>query len=195
MSGINKYNEKELQELILNNDKLANEAFEFFFDKYSTKLNAYCKIRSNSKEDAEEIFNDTWMKFIEYIKKGNYIESVNAYLHLVARSLIIDKYRKEGRARSMSISIEDEQMQDIKLDYDIEQFIEKEEMLALIQFAAGTLDEKYKDPFMMYWFGELSHKEIAEILHDKPENVKMQCYRAMQKVIKILKPYTKEIKG
>lgn len=196
MADISKYSENELQTLIRNNHRLKEKAFECFFDKYSTEINAYCHFRSKSRSDAEEIFNDVWMKFLDYVSQGFTIQSVKSYLYLTARSLIIDRYRKENGARKIQIEYKNEDELELPENaFNLEQFLEKEEMMSLIKIAVETLDDKYKDPFMMYWFGGLTHKEIAEITDDKRENVKVICYRAMKKVIKTLKPYLVEIKG
>lgn len=196
MTDISKYSEQELQALIKNNHRLKEKAFEYFFDKYSNELNAYCHFRSKSQSDAEEIFNDTWMKFLKYVSEGYSVQNVKSYLYLSARSLIIDRYRKENAEKKIKIDYKNEDELDFpENSFDLNRFLEKEEMMSLIKIAVETLDDKYKDPFMMYWFGGLTHREIAEITDDNNENVKVICYRAMKKVINLLKPYLEEIKG
>jgi RNA polymerase sigma factor (sigma-70 family) len=196
MKDISKYSEYELQEIIRNNHKHKEKAFEYFFDKYSAELNTYCHFRSSSVSDAEEIFNDTWMKFLDYINKGFTIQNIKSYLYLSARNLIIDSYRKDAALKNVKIDYKDnDEIEKYKNEFDLEKFLEKEEMLSLIKIAVDMLDERYKDPFMMYWFGGLTHREIADITNDNRENIKIICYRAMKKVINILKPYLVEIKG
>lgn len=196
MASIAKYNENELQSLIRDDHKLKEKAFEHFFDKYSTELNAYCHFRCSSQSDAEEIFNDVWMKFLDYVSQGYTVQHVKSYLYLTARSLIIDRYRKENAVKKVKIEYKnDDELEHPENTFNLEQFLEREEMMSLVKIAVETLDDKYKDPFTMYWFGGLTHKDIAEITNDKRENVKVMCYRAMKKVIKTLKPYLVEIKG
>lgn len=187
MADISKYNEQELQSIIRENHRLKEKAFEYFFDKYSTELNAYCHFRSKSRSDAEEIFNDTWMKFLEYVSLGYVVQNVKSYLYLTARNLIIDRFRKDNSVKKVKIEFKDtEEIEKYENNFDLEKFLEKEEMMSLVKIAVDTLEERYKDPFMMYWFGGFTHREIAEITDDKRDNVKIICYRAMKKVIKIL---------
>lgn len=196
MPDISKYNENELQSFIRNDDAYSGNAFEYFFDKYSPKLNSYCRFRCKSIEDAEEIFTDVWMKFLEYVRSGKQIVAISPYLHLVAKNLIIDKYRKDNANKTTKMTFNEDLIIDNNhISFNLDEFMEKEEMITLIKLASDTLEEKYRDPFIMFWFGGLSHNEISEIINESRDNTKIICYRAMQKVIKFLQPYIHEFKS
>ena len=55
------------------------------------------------------------------------------------------------------------------------------------------MDDIYRESFAMYWFGNLSQKEIADILNVSIPTVKMRCMRAMTELIRTFKPYMSEI--
>jgi DNA-directed RNA polymerase specialized sigma24 family protein len=59
----------------------------------------------------------------------------------------------------------------------------------MVRIAVSSLEEIYREAFVLLWFGGLTHKEIGEIQGVSTANAKMRCHRAMNEVVKILKPY------
>lgn len=69
----------------------------------------------------------------------------------------------------------------------LEKLISEERRRKLYQ-ALGTLDGKKREVLEMQYFGGLSQKEIAAVLHLTPENVRVLAYRAKRE----LKAYMEE---
>lgn len=190
---MNKYTDDKLTRIIADDDKQNALAFEVLYERYATRLNSYCVFKSISSEDAEELFEDVWLKFLENIRKGVKVESVIAYLFTIARTLAIDRYRKENSRKNLKIEYMDATDIDSYLSQlDLYQEIENSNLMEIIRTSLDCLDDIYKETFVLQWFGGLNMKEIAEITGVSVSSVKMRSHRAMQKLTNILKPYINE---
>jgi RNA polymerase sigma-70 factor (ECF subfamily) len=179
-----------LLEDLLKESPRSDYAFDEIFNTYSSRLNAYCLFKSGNRSDAEEIFEDTWLKFLDRIRNGKKVDSILPYLYTIARTLAIDRYRKKKSRRNLEVELFDiSELENFGGDNDILDDLENEELISLVKIAVNSLDDKYKEAFVLNWFGGVSYKEISSILDISHANAKMRCHRAMKEILKILKPY------
>ncbi len=190
MNDISTYRDEELLVLLKEDSPTCDKAFEAIYERYAERLNAYCIFRADSPQDAEEIFEDCWLKLLERTRTGKKLDSILPYLYTIARNLIIDRYRKKNSNKNITLDLMDSESLDKLLNpFDLQKQIENEDLLSIVRAAANCLDDIYKDVFIMHWFGGLKYKEIAEVLDISESSVKMRSNRAMNEIIKILKPY------
>jgi RNA polymerase sigma-70 factor (ECF subfamily) len=135
--------------------------------KYGRTLMSYLCAHVKSRPDAEEIFQDAWMKVIKRIDafKGG---SFKAWLTTIARNSLIDGVRKKRPSVSLNQEIgEDLQMVDTIQDDSARHpasRMEGEEKRRRIADAVAALPEKQKEVFLLRTEQELSFAEIAEML-------------------------------
>lgn len=191
MKEYEKYSDRELTELIKRGRQEGDKAFYTLYNRYSGQLNAYCIFKAGNKADAEEIFQDTWLKFLNSARDGKIIDSVLPYVYTIARNLCIDRFR--SNKSNTFISRDMASLEQLSEVFSLQSQIEKDDLITVITLAVNNLEEKYKETFVMQWFGGMSNNEIAELLGENPGTVKMRGYRAMKELIRILKPYVIEI--
>ncbi len=189
MIELKKYDDQKLLEFLREKNQMRDRAFDVLFNRYSAKVNAFCYFKCTNKSIAEEIFEDTWLRFLDAVQNGKLIENVLSYLYKICINLIIDRIREINSSKSLKIEYTDLNNLDTLVNPD-EYFskMENEELITMIKIAVDNLDEIYRETFVMYWFGGLSQKEIAEVLDISLGSVKMRNHRAMQEVVRILKP-------
>lgn len=56
------------------------------YDEWADAIYRHCFFRVYSKERAEELVQDTFMKTWQYLEKGNEVENLKAFLYKVAKS-------------------------------------------------------------------------------------------------------------
>jgi RNA polymerase sigma-70 factor, ECF subfamily len=192
----NKHNKDQiLIEELLGESPKSDRAFDEIFNKYANQLNAYCIFKAGNKQSAEEIFEDTWLKFLDRVRNGKKLDKILPYLYTIARSLTIDRFRKEQSRKDIELELYDgNDLEQLSNQYDFLTEIENEELITLVKLAVGSLDEKYKEAFVLNWFGGMTHGEISKILEISTGNAKMRCHRAMKEIVKTLKPYYIEAK-
>jgi len=193
MNEFHKYNDEKLLEHLKDGTPSRDLAFDVLFCRYSARLNAYCIFKSDNPLDAEEIFEDTWLKFLDRVQNGKIVTNILPYLYTIARTLIIDKYRKEKSGKTIGIDYKDFNELDALVNpFDFNLKSDNEELLTLVKFAVNNLDDIYRETFVLQWFGGLSQKEIAIITDTSIASVKMRSHRAMNEIIKILRPHLAE---
>lgn len=122
-----------------------------------------------NKEDAEDIFQEIFIKIHQKIHTVKEKEKIESWIFQIARNLIIDYYRKK------------KPMLEIHPDFHaINEEIDKayENIEKGLRILIHQLDDKYKDPLLLYEVEELSLKEISEKLKISVPAVKSRLHRA-----------------
>ncbi len=81
-----------------------NEAFDTLLARHQGRLLSYIMQLTGNRQQAEDIFQETFVKAIMTIRQGGYVESgkFGAWLSRIARNLFIDQFRQERAEPTMS---------------------------------------------------------------------------------------------
>jgi RNA polymerase sigma-70 factor, ECF subfamily len=191
MSDYFQYDDNQLIALMREKHPICNEAFNVVYYRYSERLKSYCHFKSDSKEDAAELFQETWLKFHGAVISGKNNILLPAYLYTIARNLSIDKFRlKKNHLIYYNEELDYGQFAD---SLNLQNNIENKELMSLITLALNQLGEIYKETFILKWFSGLSYPEISQILGETADCIKKRASRAFDELLKILKPVIAEI--
>lgn len=128
--------------------------------------------------EAEDVVQETlirvWNKRDEWQQFG----SVEAYCLIVAKNLAIDHSQKKD-AQTVELTSEMEQTTEASSPYD--RLVDKEQM-NLIHRLVNELPDKQRLIMQLRDMEGKSYKEIAVVLHLTEDQVKVNLYRARQKV-------------
>ena len=185
-----KYSDNELIVLIKEDKPICDNAFYTLFQRYAAKVNAFCKFKINNSSIAEEIFQETWMRFNVAVKNNRNIVNVPAYLISIAKNLCTDYINY--KLANKTISIEEI---DIELEanpFDTYKNAEQNEIIDILNSAINSLDDKYKTAIILKKIDDLSYSEIAEITGETQDCIKKRVVRAMVMIKDLLKPYINE---
>ncbi len=193
MQEYNKYSDKELARIIADNGAYANKAFDTIFEKYSAKLRAFCIFKTPNEVSGDELFQDTWLKYIETVRSGKEIENTYAYLISIAKHTHYNNFRKQNAVKQVKIHYTDElEILNNLIGDDFLSDFENKEIIEIIKHILDSMKESYKEAFIMHWFGGMTYSDIGEELEISADNAKMRCHRAMQELIRIFKLYYAE---
>ncbi|MBP5134271.1 MAG: sigma-70 family RNA polymerase sigma factor, partial [Paludibacteraceae bacterium] len=81
-----------------------NEAFEVLLLRYKNKVFSYIYVIVKNRDLADDFFQETFMRAIMCIKKGQYAESGKfiSWITRIAHNLIFDKFRQEKYQKTYS---------------------------------------------------------------------------------------------
>lgn len=130
------------------------------------------------RAEAEDIVQETMIRVWNKRDEWNELESVEAYCLTVARNLAIDRSEKKD-SQTVELTIEAEQTPDASSPYD--RLVNKER-LKLVHRLVGELPEKQRLIMQLRDVEGKSYKEIAAALRLTEEQVKVNLFRARQKV-------------
>mgnify|MGYP001611970769 CR=1 FL=1 len=157
--------------------KLTEQTYLEAYDKYADAIYRHCFFRVFSKEKAEELAQDTFMKTWEYLADGKEVENLRAFLYRVANNLIIDYSRKKKEERLDSLL---ETSPDMEPAYDGRDNLESDELAREVLSKFKDLRESDRDILTMRFVDELDLREIAEALEITPNNVSVRLNRAVK---------------
>jgi RNA polymerase sigma factor (sigma-70 family) len=140
---------------------------------------------SGSRQEAEDIFQDSLIVLFTKIRSGNFELSsgLHTYLFGVARLLWLEELRKKNKKIS-SETIAYNQLAETGIEADIRE----DSKVKKAQAAVEQLGRKCKQLLELFYFKKMSMKEIAKNLGFSSEKVaKNQKYRCIEKAKEYLK--------
>lgn len=168
----------------LNGEKLqAEPAFAELYSRYSQKIYAYCLRVTGNKEDANDIFQETFFNFFNTSKTNQEVTNVAGLMITIARNLCLNF----NRSKKVNINLEDYNLQVNDTGY------EQKELLDLISNALEVLEFEHKEAFILRQYHGFSYKEIAEITNAPESTIRNRFWRAKERIKDILAPYLDEI--
>jgi RNA polymerase sigma-70 factor (ECF subfamily) len=154
------------------------EMFLKAYDAHGEAIYRHCFFRVFSKERAEELTQETFMRTWEYLAKGEKIrEDIRPLLYRIATNLIIDDSRKRKES-SLDVLLEASDAHEPS--YDGERSMEKQMLWKQLLEEVKTLQEDEREVLVMRYVDDLDPKEIAKILHISANHVSVKINRAVK---------------
>lgn len=166
--------------------RIANEddsiAYKQLFELYYAPLSQFSYSITRSREIAEEIVSDVFLKIWMKRKSLLKIHNKHLYLYICTKNHSINRLIKEKRTEAYSF---EECLVEIRSVYfDPEQLMVTAEMLRRIQQAIQQLPPKCQLIFKLIKEDELHYKEVAELLGLSVKTVENQMTIALRKLDK-----------
>ena len=184
-----------------NNKK--RKIFSKLYDKYVERIYRFIFLKVNSREMAEDLCSETFLKAWEAynkpynpqptthnlnIKNSNpkskiqnpksNIENPQAFLYKIAKNLIIDYYRQKSRFKIIST----EHAEFIPASENLEEKMDLDLDMLRVRTALSQLKDDYQEVVIWRYLNELSISEIAKILDKSEDAVRMTLSRALEKL-------------
>lgn len=160
-----------------------NEILLKLYSLYQKELYLYLYSLCGDRHLAEDLLHETFLKALLALPEGH--TNMRAWLYMVARNLFYNQQKK--KSREILTEVQDH-FPEKKAEEDLLEKILQEENRRILYQAIRRLDIKKREVIQMQYFGGMSQKEIAAVLHITPENVRVLAYRAK----KDLKKYMEE---
>lgn len=150
-------------------------------DEYSNSVYKFCRSLTYSKEDAEDLFQETFLKAFEQLKKD---PLQNPQRHLFATSLYIWKGWKRKYARRKRLVPVDPLDETMPNGVDIEGDFMAQEEARIVQELVQAMPDKFKIPTILYYTMEMGVPDIALTLRIPIGTVKSRLFKARKLVEK-----------
>ncbi|HOS71673.1 MAG TPA: sigma-70 family RNA polymerase sigma factor [Bacteroidales bacterium] len=154
-------------ELIQRFVKGEQSCFNQIIHRHKNKVFAYISLYIRDQALAEDIFQDTFMKVIQSVKKGRYQDNGKfvSWVMRIAHNLIIDHFR---RAKQMNTISNNEYESDLfnsrKLsDSTIEDNLIRRQIQKDVRKMISCLPDDQREVVILRHYAGLSFKEIADI--------------------------------
>lgn len=162
---------------------------------YGKDIYSFCRRLTYSEFDAEELYQDTFLKALEVHKRIDKNNNPKSFLLSVAVSLWKNKQRKHARreriAPTDSIDAEDNFIEPSHEETP-ETVVIKDELHQKVNQAIEELDEKLRIPVLLYYSSQMSLDAIADIVKCPKGTVKSRLYKAREILKEKLEVYTND---
>ena len=130
-----------------------------------------------SKEDAEEAFQDTFMKVYRSIDKYQDSSKFSSWVFKIAYNTGLDYIKKSKRTNTLEVK--EYKLSDHK---NVEDDISKQELRNTLISLIDKLNDEERIIMTMYYFEEMTIKEMADITSFTETNIKTKLHRARKKI-------------
>lgn len=139
-----------------------------------------------NREDAEEVAQDTFVKAYKALDTFKGTSKFSTWLYRIVYNTSLDYVKKKKRV-VLSEHIDEINESDIGTMQDAMSYLEAKEKKQMIESALSKLPEEERVLLTLFYFEELSLKEISEIVKVSYDNVKIKLHRSRKKLYHILK--------
>lgn len=156
------------------------KAFDQFIRRYYTDILHYSMNRCNDRTYAEDLTQETFLRFFTALPDYQYRGKTKNYLYTIAGNLCRDLYKKVA-----AIPVEETDLTQ-KID-TVQPQAETVTDRLTVEWALQQLPGELREVIILYYFQELKLSEIAAILHIGLPLVKYRVRRAKKQLGEILK--------
>ncbi|MFH1451008.1 MAG: RNA polymerase sigma factor [bacterium] len=162
--------------------KNPKKIFSKAYDRYVEKIYRFVFLKVNSKEIAQDLTSETFLKgweafqqrYEENAKKP--IENMQAFLYQIARNLIVDHYRgKDNPAAIPDSGVIDPRS-------DIQQAASLRSDLDMVKQSLAGLKQEYQDVIIWHYLDDLPIREVAKLLDRSEPTTRVLLSRALKKL-------------
>lgn len=167
--------------IALNNDQ---EAYKELFVILHYRLKQFAYSILKSREEAEELVSDVFIRIWEKRDQLTLIESPRLYFYITTKNLALTRLKKQKRENSLSP--ENWLVQLDSIYFDPEKLMITEELSRQIRKAVNELPPKCRMIFKLIKEDELKYREVAELLQLSVKTVETQMAIALRRIGKQL---------
>lgn len=175
------------QETLKTFDKIYNETYD--------NILKYVICNCSNIEDVKDIVQNIYLELLKGLNKKITYNNINAYVMGIAKNKIKEYYRFNYKAKIISIFSKKEDielLETIKDDIDIQKELITKEDLKFIWDYLKNKKVIISKIFYLYYYLNMSIKEIAQELNISESNVKHYLYRTLKELKNVVKQRSDE---
>ncbi|MBS4538434.1 sigma-70 family RNA polymerase sigma factor [Clostridium sp. D2Q-11] len=181
--------DKKLIENYINGNRYSAD---LLIDKYQNLLYKLCNKISKSKDEAEDLFQESWLKIFKNIHKYNSSQTFENWIYTICINLYRDKYNKKKRWLNIVKDYFSNENKEVEINNSTHNITPLEDLLhkedrSSIRASLNSMEDKYRIPLILYYFKDLSYKDIADILDIPVGTVKSRLNTSKNRLKSLLK--------
>ncbi len=158
------------------------EAFQELFNLYSDKIYRLAVSILENEDDAEDVTQEVFIKFLEHIDSFEGRSKIGTWLYRVAHNASIDRIRKNKTDRMVDTDLLEEEPPLPKSfahwNHPVSELYDQQELIEMLDSAMKSLPETLRGVFLLRDIEELSTQDTAAVLGITEGAVKVRLHRA-----------------
>jgi len=145
------------------------EAYRQIVEDYGNKLLRTCYLILKDREEAEDVVQETFIKVFQKVQTFKENSGLYTWIYTIALNLSRDRLRKK---QDMLI-LEDELVGSNDVESHVEMSIDRE----VLRKELFEINSLYREILVLFYFEDLSIKEISNLLNEKEGTIKSKLSR------------------
>ena len=169
-------------------DKVINgdaSAFAYLVDNYKNMVFSLAYKMTKNKEEAEEVSKDTFIKAFKNLSNFKGDSKFSTWLYRICYHTTLDAIKK-NKKNNYTFEINEVTYNQIQSVETILQGIERKERSVIMDKCLMKLPDEERSILWMFYYDELSLKEIIEVTNLSEANLKVKLHRARKKLLTIV---------
>jgi RNA polymerase sigma-70 factor, ECF subfamily len=158
---------------------------KYLFEQYHSMIYKTAYRITGKPDDAEDILQTVFLRFIQTETQGNFPENPGGYLRNMAVNASLDLLRRRQRWKESNFEDTLQNMTSGKRSTGLED----NELRTILKHALLKVSELESKVFILKHFEELTNSEIAEMLNSSVNNINVALHSARNKLKKLLAKY------
>lgn len=185
MEVFKNYNDDQLL-LLIRNETNIDDAIKYLYKQYFTGLSIYVQQYDGNKQDAEDIFQETIVAFIELVHQNKFRgdASIKTLLFAINKNTWLNELKRRSRA---GLREEKFEIARDNIDEGIETYIAGREARKKVLDILDKTGEGCKKILLAFYYENLSMKEIATMTNYENEQVlrnkKYKCLKHLEQLL------------
>ncbi|HCN05042.1 MAG TPA: hypothetical protein DIS79_05425 [Bacteroidetes bacterium] len=180
---LSEYSDSDLYAMLRTDRR--EEAFGELYARLSSNVFSYCLRVLGSRDRANDVFQETFLRFYQSAERLDYLENVRAYALTICRNLCLNEKKRTANAAV--------EFEETMYNPGVSREADRSEMMHLIATALELLPHDMREAFVLREYDGMAYNEISEMLNIKLDTAKVRVFRARQKIKEILEPYLNEL--
>ena len=175
---------------------MTKQELETCIHEYGKEIYSFCKHLTCSLQEADDLYQDTFLKAVELNEKIDYTDNPKSYLLSIALRIWKNRKRKfawRKRIADVQYTAQEQDMQ-IRMPEELspEEQMLSHERIAAVKKAVHNLPERFRVIILLYYMEELPVAQIAVILKIPAGTVKSRLFQARKLLKKDLEDVLNE---
>ena len=164
-----------------------NRAIQFIYRQHAEAISSFIRHYGGSEQDADDIFQEAVVAFIDIVRKGKFrMESnIRTFLASIAKHCWFNELKKRDRADQRNRKFELGRDQN---EPDVAEYIGLLERKKQLRDIVDSLGEACRKILLLFYYENLSMKEIAGHLpYENEQVVRNKKYKCLQQLTGLIK--------
>jgi len=182
----NRFSDSDLIDAIREKDLLEQAILQLYQD-HSEITRSFIMGKGGTEQDADDIFQETIVSFIDSVQKGKFRQEsgVRTFLISISKNIWYNEIRRRQRADNREKIFEMDRLQE---EGPVTEMINEREMKQQLNKMLQELGESCRKILELFYYENLSMKEIVSQMHYENEQVvRNKKYKCLQQLTEKMK--------
>jgi len=162
-----------------------HDVLKRLMDAYGSELYRFCYTFANSKADAEDVLQQTFMQAFEGFDAFSAKSSLRTWLFSIARNRCLDKLKTDRRLRAR-VEFVDQPPEPAPDLGDASDPVSVDQLQRFLRLCIEALSDLGRSTVLLRFHSELSYPEIAAITQENPKTLQVRVARALPELRRCL---------